>query len=330
MENSRHIIISGGDIGKYDSKLLGRNFSISESEAEKIVFRTKIYDLEDGYIEKQGNSFKVEYEGKEYIIGEQGNTKSLDTSKTNLLHKVSCYTGITRLLEPGIKSDVYLVLACPISVLQNVEAKEEFKNFIKGEGEIKIVVDDKEYSFEIKDITIKAEGSGILYTNPELFKNKTVLVVDLGGLNLTGALYVNGVCTKDDRWVEECGVNRLIELTREEIINYRKGNLISYEQSEQALNRGHLLDNGAIDLNSKKLINSSKERYLNEVLNYIKIHKINIDEIDKVVFLGGTTNKIEGLIKEKISHSYIPNESEIATLKGLYKVAFNKYKGKVK
>lgn len=326
----KNVIILGADIGKFDTKLLGKNFTVEESELLDVNFRTKSYDLEKGFLEKQGNSYNVTLDSKEYIVGEQGDTKSLDTSKTTYLHKLCAYTGISKMIEPGIENDVYLVLACPVSVLKSAEAKEEYKNFIKSNGEVEIIVDNKEYKFAIKDITIKAESSGILYTNPELFKNKNVLVVDLGGLNLTACLYINGVCKNEDRWVEECGVNRLTEIVREEAITYKKGNLISYEQSEQALNRGHLLDCGTVDLNSTKVIEHAKEIYLDEVLGFIKSHKVNINELDEIVFVGGTINKVQKQIKEVIPHSYIPEEPEKSTLKGLYKIAFNKYRSKVK
>ncbi len=53
-----------------------------------------------------------------------------------------------------------MALACPLSVLLDAEAKEEYKNYIKGDGEIEITVNGKDYSFTIKDVIIKAEGSG--------------------------------------------------------------------------------------------------------------------------------------------------------------------------
>ena len=71
------------DIGKYDVKSIGRNVAGNANDIKRISFRTKSYDLENGYIDVEGNSHKVEYNGKSYIIGEQGETKSNETSKTN-------------------------------------------------------------------------------------------------------------------------------------------------------------------------------------------------------------------------------------------------------
>lgn len=80
-----------------------------------------------------GNSYKVGFEGKSYIIGEQGQDKSYDTSKTNILHKLACYTAIAEYLELSSKDNkISIVWACPLSVLRSQPAKDEYKLFIKG------------------------------------------------------------------------------------------------------------------------------------------------------------------------------------------------------
>lgn len=319
-------IILSADIGKHETELMGRDLDLDEKDLKTIRFRTKMYDLEEGYIDLEGNSFKVELDGKEFIIGDQGKEKSFDTSKTNVLHKLCCYTAITQFLEPNTTdNEVYITLACPLSVLQIQSAKEEYKEFIKGDGEINIKVNDLDYSFKIKEIMIKAEGSGILYLEPEIFENKTVAIVDLGGLNQGFSLYINKTCKKEDRFIEECGTDRLIELVREQLSIYKKGNLTSIEIAEKALLDGGLQSNGKLDIKSMPYIDKAKENYLKEVLNHIKEHKYNLDELDKVVFVGGTTEHVRNNITSTLSHAYIPTDPQLTTVKGLYRVAFKKY-----
>ncbi|MDM0935652.1 recombinase [Clostridium perfringens] len=319
-------IVLSADIGKYETELTGRDLSLSTEDLKTVRFRTKLYDLKKGYVDVEGNSYLVEFEGGKYIVGEQGQDKSFDTSKTKFLHQIACYTAITEFLEPNTKdNEIYMVLACPFSVLSVQEAKEEYKEFIKSKGIINITVNGENYEFEIKDILIKAEGSGIIYLEPNLFEGKTVGIVDLGGLNMAWSLYVNGVCKKDDRFIEECGTDRLIEIVREQLSIYRKGNLVSNDTAEKALHEGGLKKAGKIDNESTVFIEKSKEAYLDEVLKHIEAHKYNIDEIDMIVFVGGTPKHIKENISNKIIHSYIPVNSELTTVEGLYKVAFKKY-----
>ena len=318
--------VLSADIGKYETNIIGRDLDGSKDDIKRVNFRTKMYDLEEGYIDVEGNSHKTELEGKEYIVGEQGQDKSDDTSKTIFLHKLACYTAITQFLEPNTKDNkISMVLACPLSVLRSQSAKEEYKSFIKGNGDIDITVDGNHYNFEIVDIMIKAEGSGIIYLEPELFENKNVLIVDLGGLNLGGSLYRNKVCKNEDRFIEECGHDRLVENVRYQLIDYRKGNNITIDEAEKALKDNGLKKAGQIDSESVTYLNKSKDNYFKEVMKYIKSHKVDINLLDKVVFVGGTTQHIKEIINKEISHSYIPVNSQWSTAEGLYKIAINKY-----
>lgn len=318
--------VLSADIGKYETNLIGRNVEGSEEDIKRVNLRTKMYDLSNGEIDVEGNSYKIELEGKSFIVGDQGQDKSYDTSKTNELHQLSCYAAITRYLEPGTKDNkISMVLACPLSVIRSKDAKEEYKQLIKGNGEINVVVNDKEYSFEIEDIMLKAEGSGIVFLEPERFIGKDVLLIDLGGLNEGISIYRNKVCKNDDRFIEECGTDRLVENVRYQLIEYRKGNNVDVDSAEKALKDGGLKKSGELDIESVSYLQKAKYNYFNEVMKHVKEHKIDIDHMDEIVFVGGTTQHIKGIISKEIKHSYIPTNSQWSTVEGLYKVAIKKY-----
>ncbi|CAG7841153.1 hypothetical protein CLOHAE12215_02577 [Clostridium haemolyticum] len=314
------------DIGKYEVKSIGREKNGSTEDIKRVNFRTKIYDLDNGYIDVEGNSHKVEYDGKSYIIGEQGESKSNETSKTNLLHKLAGYTAITQFIEPNTKGNkINIVLACPLSVLKIQEAKEEYKSFVKGDGEINIKVNDEDYFFTIESIMIKAEGSGVLFTNSEVFQNSNVPVVDFGGLNMGFSLYRNGVCKQSDRFIEEHGANALTLMVKDQLTIMNKGNLISYDQAEQALEKGHSITLGEINTESIERIKSAKNMFFNTAIDTIKEHGYNLNEYDNIVFLGGTTQKLKEIILSKFKNAIIPNNSQWTTAEGLYTVACAKY-----
>ena len=68
--------VMSADIGKFESNLIGRCLEGTKEDIKKVNFRTKMYNLEEGYIDVEGNSHKVELDGGTYIIGEQGQDKS--------------------------------------------------------------------------------------------------------------------------------------------------------------------------------------------------------------------------------------------------------------
>ncbi|AKA71310.1 ParM/StbA family protein [Clostridium scatologenes] len=316
------------DAGKYAVKAIGRNSKGLTSDIKKVNIRTKIYELKNGYIDAEGKSYKVVFNGEELIVGEQGETKSYETSKTLFIHKVCTYTAITQFLEPDTKDNkISMVLACPISVLKVEKAKQEYKDFIKSSGIIEINVDDKDYSFEISNVMIKAEGSGIVYLSPHLFKNKKIGVVDFGGLNFTFSLYTDGICMSpsSDRFVEEFGAIKLINYVADDLTGYKRGNIVKFEVAERALNVGYLSNFGQIDKGSQEVIEESKNRFFDEACDQISRHGFRIEELDGLVFIGGTTQKLVEAITKKIPNSFITADPQWSTVEGLYKVAYKKY-----
>lgn len=300
----------------------------SLDEAKKVCFKTRTYDLKNGYIDVQGNSHKVVFGDKELIVGEQGNDRSFNTSKTEFLHQISAYTAITQFLKPNTKDNVIdLGLACPITVLKSEAAKQEYKDLIKGKGPIKITVDDKKYEFTINDILLKAEGSGILYLAPELFKRKKVAVVDFGGLNMTVTVFNNGTCVnpETDRFAEEHGQIALVNLLANELTAYKNGNIVPYNVAEEALDRGYMLKGGKKDAKSIEAINAAKNKFLSIAKTKMDSHGVNIDYLDSVIFIGGTTEYLKEQIAD-IEHSKTTDNSQWATTDGIFKVALKKFK----
>lgn len=315
-----------GDFGKDTSKLVGKNKAEGADNIRNISFKTKIYNLGKGDIDVEGNSHKIEIDGEKYIVGEQGTDKSYDTSKTSLIHKLCCYAGICQYIEPDTTDNyIYMVLACPLSVLASPEAKEEFKEYIKGEGVIKVIVDEKNYEFEIKDIIIKAEGSGILYSSPELFQNKDVVLVDIGGLNLGINIYRNCVCTKDDRYPEEYGNEMLIKAIQDRMSQYYKGNIINEKEATKILDDGYAVKFGKCDRDSIEYLEMAKHDYFDGIVGVLRRNKINIELYDNVIFVGGTVQRVEDIIKERIPNVIIPADPQWSTVEGLYRVLYAKH-----
>lgn len=322
-------LILSADIGKYQTKLVGR-FANDKSELSRVCLRTKMYDLDEGYIDVEGDtSSKIFFNNKTYIVGEQGSEKSYGTSKTKLLHKLACYTSITKFLEPNTKNnEIYMVLSCPLSVLLLESAKEEYKSFIKGDGAVDIIVDGKNYNFEIKEIMIKSEGSGIMYLEPNLFIGQTVLVVDLGGVNMGGSLYRNKTCKREDRFIEEHGSEELIKEVRNQMSFYKNGDLISEAQAEKVLWDGYIKKGGKVDIDSIEYVEKAKMDYYKNMLKYFKEHKIDIDILDGIIFVGGTTKHIKDIIAKNLPHAHIAADSQWSSVEGLYKIAYAKYNNK--
>lgn len=320
------------DLGKDTIKALGfesNNSKPDPKSLKRVSFKTRSYDLAKGYVELQGNSHKVKYNDKEIIIGDQGIERSFDTSKTTPLHQVSAYAAITQYLQPDTKdNEIYMVLACPITVLRSDKAKSEYKQLIKGDGPISITVNDQNYEFEIKDILLKAESSGVIYLTPETFEGKKVAVIDFGGLNMTATVFTNGVCAnpEKDRFAEEFGSVELIDRVSKHLTAYQKGNIVDFKTSEEALERGYLLDYGNKNNDSVQPIEDAKAEFLEDSFKLLDRRNIRLRNLDKVVFIGGTSENLKTQVKS-LPNGYVTDNPQWSSVEGLFKIAVKKYVG---
>lgn len=325
VEGKEYLI--SGDIGKYDSKLIGKPVCESDKSIKKVCFRTKLYDLKNGYIEKQGNSYHVKSEAGEYIVGEQGIEEGKKTSKTTFLNQICCHTALCEFLEPNTKGNkINLVLACPLSTLKEESLKQKYKELMKGEDEIHLIVDHENYYFKIENILIKAEGSGILYLQPEWFQDKVVAVIDFGGLNMGVSIYRNTVCRPIDRHIEEYGTQKLLEQTKEALTILQGGDLATDSEAETTLDKGYLPLNGQHDPETEKMLKNVKAKFVEEAISWIEnTKKINLSKMDEIIFVGGTTLKLREQLLAKYPHAQIPTNANWSTAQGLYAIANAKY-----
>lgn len=163
------------DCGKYATKALmeykGENYTL--------LFRTKMQEVTtDIGVEIQPNSYKIGFHGKQYLLGDMvsENNSDFNLSKESLVHKLSIYNTIVELMKKTNlyfhNIQLYLAINSPINVYKNRNLKESYKNYIKNNNQtIYIQINDKTHVFNLKDITIAFEGTGLVYANAEEYYN---------------------------------------------------------------------------------------------------------------------------------------------------------------
>lgn len=311
---------------KDDEELIDTDFL----KNKRVFFRSKMYDLDDGDVELQGKSYFTEYDGRKIIIGDQGNVDGAEeTNKATLLHKLCIYTAITQYIVPEEKTDVYMVLSCPLNLLKSKKYKDEYKEFIGNDGkEISISVNKENYIFTIKSITIKSEGSGILYLNKDKFINCEVALIDIGGLNMQFCKYINGAAVPESRFTEMTGGNKLVQDIEEALEITLKGKPISFEQAEEALKDKVLrINNSDVD-ESRNIIRNRIQRYIrNDIVRNITKRRNSLELMQPIV-VGGTCLNIQEELKSVIENVEIQEDPQWASVEGLFKIAYLKYGAK--
>lgn len=316
-------IIAAIDAGKNTTKSIGNTTSL---DLKKNNFRTKLYDLANGDVDLEGNSYLITFDGKDYIIGDQGEEIDNSNTKTTLVHKLAIYTVISQLMgEYDIDTSVSIVIGCPANIFKNKTLKEEYRQYIKGNGKVQITVNSKDYSFTIDRVVIKCEGSGIVYVKPELFKNIKRAVIDLGGRNMNFAVYENMVPIPSTIFANELGSISLETELREQLQVYL-GETVSLIDSSYALKNGGLIINGVLNEETALIVQQCKKNYIRKVLQEIKEKGINLSTM-AVSAIGGTSITVQSELKDAIKHvDIITDNAQTICVEGFYKVAMVKFK----
>lgn len=315
------------DLGKWDGKAIGRCVDDTKDDVKRFKIRTKMKELNGTFIEEGENSAKLTINNKTIIIGEQGeeSAENFDTNKTNDLHKYCAYVLISKFLTPGVLAKVKIVLACPLTVLNVAQSKENYKKMIQGEDVIKINVNEHDFEFEITDIMVKAEDSCVIFTN-ELDKESEIGIIGFGGLNMNFLLYRNKEFVVRESF--EHGAIKLLKYIKDDLTAYKDGSIVSEDESVTALEDGYMSKMGKKDEGSEKVIEESKKRFIEDAYRIIKKNGYDLENLKKLVAVGGTTIKLEKAISDRFDHTYKFEENtnkQWVAVEGLYKVAAKRY-----
>ncbi|MBO0558980.1 recombinase [Clostridium botulinum] len=317
------------DLGKHAGKAIGRAKDDSPEDIKKVKIRTKIKVLgEDEFVEIGSNSYDLVYDKKNIVIGEQGEEieDNFKSNKISPLHKYIAYGIITRFLKPNTKDNkIKIVLACPIPALQVKKAKESYKQLIKGDGPINLEVNGEKFEFEVVDIMVKAEDSCIMYT-PELNGVDNVGIIGFGGLNMNFLLYHKGEFIFKKSY--DHGAKALETFIKDSLTVMKGGELPKEYELNMALEKGHTVDKGKIVEESIEAVNEAKKKFLEEAQIMLLKDKQDINVLEKLCFLGGTSIKLKDQIANLYSNVIkFKNDEDLqmAAVEGLYRVAVKKY-----
>lgn len=310
------------DPGKFATKA----FTLDKDKVKQnIYFKTRVLELKNNIsFDAQGNSFNVILNGEEYIIGEQGEEIDYNVGKDSIYHKLAVFTATTQLLD-GYKA-VRLVVGCPTSIYRNKNLRRDYKDYIWNNGSVVINVNSKLYTFLIENVLVLPEGSGVVYTRPELFKDKRVAVIDLGGLNMNFTIYDNLIPQPSSMFTLNHGYAE-IETKLANELNSVYGTSLTSNDIQNIIRQGGVKIKGSIDPKSTHIIDSVLNNYMFKLNQEIRKNNFNLDVMD-VVFVGGTSLLLHDKIKSHIPHAVVMDNAIWANVEGFYKVGAIKYERK--
>lgn len=201
-----------------------KNVSIDNGYwATKIAHAGQLANVKSKYTEDPDGDF--EFLGKKYTIGH--GSYNIEHDKTNNeLHRLTTYYALSKLTHGT--EEFNLTVSLPM--LHYKGGKEEFKNYIQGDGTIKTRLENKEKKFQINAVTVFMQGAGALYANnPTELKRGIVGVLDIGGLTAQGCVFENLKPIGETMFQVDAGMIILNNKIKTRLLRDHKVNVQDYE-----------------------------------------------------------------------------------------------------
>lgn len=287
------------------------------------VFRTKVQKIENCGVETEKNTFLVDFNNQQYLIGDMVSESKVnfDLSKKSIEHKLSIYVSIAKVLKKTYNNKVKIAVGAPLNIYKNASLKEEYKNYILNGGHVSIIVNNEKVEFFVEDVLILPESSGPIYKDLSEFRRKRVTILDIGGLNTNICRFNNLTPDISSMLTANKGGN-ILKSKIADFLSERYGIIIYREDVEQILeDNGILYIEGKPQNDSKDLIKLIMKEHLIDIVNFAKQNELDIFNTNgKVIFSGGGSLLLKEIIQEYYSHAKIANEAQFSNALAFYKV----------
>jgi plasmid segregation protein ParM len=305
-------ILIAVDAGKSSCKSVTK----IQGKIERNQFRTKVQEVENLGIDIPPNTFKVEFNNKVYLVGEAVSEEKVkyDISKKSIEHLISIYLSIAKFVDKTGITNLSLAVGTPLNIYKNKQLKEEYEQYIQGNGIISIKVNDKLIYFRINKVLCLPEGTGPIYTDIDKYRNSKTTIIDIGGLNVNYCVFNNLIPQFNQMIINNYGANILRSKISEKLSS-EYGVYISDSDIDRIIKDGYLYINGQIQVKSKDLLLNIMKSHIEDIINYGKSRGLTLFNANgAVVFSGGGSILLKHIIKDLYPSAIIIDDAQFANV----------------
>lgn len=322
MKEQKKILRVSVDAGKgytkWVYKIVKEGTDSEGKPVKKLVWKTRIdmSTIEKGEAD-YGETVYIKNEGDEAFEPYNFNirTKAVeleDKSKNTDEHKALMQRALYKVAQEEGITDFEVIMCISLDQFKLKENVEEMqKNMNVGSFEYK--VDGETTKINIHKLVIEPECIvATRYAKKTKLKDSSVVLIDVGTLNVGIAAIDRGKLIKEDLSAPRKGYDEMIDKFKEfsdsKKFDYKKEALEIYVDKHQGT--GHKLDEAFREFFTKQYAPSLKE----------EINKKGFGEFSELIFMGGTSCKCKDLIEESFKeYAGVEVITDIfATAKGAY------------
>jgi plasmid segregation protein ParM len=291
------------DAGKHSTKAL--------SNDKTLIYRTKLDDYEQQMSNSKiqnSKTYNIEFQGKNYLLGDDAITTDYDSSKTKLCHKLSIYLSCCKLYNPN--EDVVISTGCPLTQFKESTLKEQYKNYILDKKIIELKIDNEYHRLRISDVLVFPESSGYVYINMQAYLNQIVGIVDIGGQNTNASVYERLKPVASTVFSINEGGNIINAKIKRELNSKLEANYQDYEIP-------YVINNP--NEKEKPIIERISREQLKLIIEEMKKYNWNLNSIP-IVFTGGGSALFNKILREYLPTAIISPNAIWDNAKGYLKV----------
>lgn len=317
-------MIIGIDMGKYATK------SVSQNGKKQFLTRVALTEetrpTDGGYV--------LEFQGKKYMINDNIEKYSFDTSKQTIEHKIAMYLAISQHIN--VVDEIELAVGMPITLWHDKQTRDEYKEYLSQDRIVDIVVNGQAKTFTIKNITIVPETVGGIYAHIGRFDEDLIGVLDIGNLNINGCIYDKRRPYKNSAFCTNDGASILKnEISKALNSKYSKYNVnVQDFEVPHIINKGFYLnmDGTFTRVNeADKIIEDIMFEHIDKIINDMKKRQWNTASLN-IVCIGGGSKLLRKHLTVKLPQTNSENnwieQPEFANALGFYNLARALYKNR--
>lgn len=323
------------DSGKSATKVATYNPKADNDENEKSIiefkFLTKVSagNFADDALEQ--NTFIMQYNKQIYKVG-RGATSEAETvtNKKTETHLLCTLYAIASICSENEIDEVHAAIGMPVKDYEDVDKRNDYKNFILPDGEITISYKQNSdaqivtKTFKIVSKHVYPETMGALFLTNNV-NTGTVAVIDIGHLNVNETVYNNIEVDHVYSLTDTLGGNNLVTGLAQELSS--AFSLVDEKTVCRALMKSgderHLQPtrpNPELEKRSKDIIDKYLLNHVKSIRKLCDLKRWPVDFMD-FIFIGGTSRLLKNEIYSVFGDDVlIPENPEFANCIGFLRI----------
>lgn len=278
---------SSNGLSFYSAIDLGYDGVKGYCKTNKVYFKSR---AEKGIPPQKGEeTYLVNYEDIDYIVGEGSKIYSMEYDKTQSnMYKILLLTALHQLFPDEVSSH-QIITSYPLQIFMN--NRDIFSDYLKTRGRETFTLDGVSKRIGVEEVIVGPQTAPAIYVNdPEKIKGKTTGIIDIGGNTVQGCL-IDGKLNiiPDSVFQISKGMIPLLELTAQELTKELNEPVSYYRVDELESYNDH----------TKEICKTLRESIVDQIVSQMGSHGWGL-KTTEILGVGGGSLKLKDELTNRI------------------------------